>query len=120
MSNTIEIYAGDSDKEVVTLTDQSGVAVDLTLYGIIFTVKKNINDTVFVIQKKNIIAGGSDLEIQMSDPVHGIFKIIIKKEDTAPLRGQGNRYIYDIQIDLNDIRKTPITGEFIVEDDITW
>ena len=120
MTNEIHIFAGDSDKEVVTLTDQLGVALDLTLYGIIFTVRKNINDTTFVIQKKNIVAGGSDLEIEMFDPVHGIFKIIIKKEDTTPLRRQGNRYIYDIQIELNDFRKTVILDNFIVEDDITW
>lgn len=120
MSNEIHIYAGDSDKEIVTLTDQNGQAIDLTDYKIIFTVKRNVNLPAFVIQKKNVNAGGSSEQIEMHDPTNGKFKILLVSNDTESLLGQGTNYVYDVEIQLESFKKTAIVGHFIVEDDVTW
>ena len=115
----IVITKGDSHTFEVTIYDDLGAKVDLTGFEVRFSVKVDANDPTYIIQKKNLQAGGSSEEIDMTDPVNGTFEIYIKKEDTEPLRGIGDNYVYDIEYRLGDLVKTPIKGDLIFDDDVS-
>jgi hypothetical protein len=117
--SVLTIVKGDSETLEVSIFDSTGTLVDLTGYEVRFTVKYDDIDENFVFQKKNLAAGGSADEIEMTDPVNGKFEIKINPEDTEPLRDKGNDFVYDIEYKLDNFVKTPIKTTLCMEDDIT-
>jgi hypothetical protein len=115
----VQFTKGESKTIQFTITDENGDPVDLTDHEVIFSVRKYIKDKDYIFQKKNVIAGGSDLEIYLSDPTTGVGLIYILPEDTSPLYGEGDDFVYDIYYAFGDnIAKYPIIDELILCDGV--
>lgn len=88
----IYIVRGDTGPLYINLSQEVDNAI--------FSVKKNINDTDYVLQKE--ITGGM---------------VKFKHEDTNNL--ETGEYVYDIQVEYGDDIDTPIIGTFTVIADVT-
>ena len=109
MSNTITVYKRDKVEIPVTVTDNDGLAFDLTGYEMFMTVKKNKIDTVALINRA---------EADISTPASGIGTFTLSTDDTNFASG---RYFYDIEISnsvTGDV-KTVVLDEFVLEQDLT-
>jgi len=96
----ITMIIGDSPTFLLEITDSAGVAIDITLYDIYFSVKKSINDTNYVIQKYNTPTGMDKLTPYTDGKAHVIFNT----SDTASL--SKGKYVYDVEIrDTTDPEK---------------
>ena len=91
-NNNINLIRGDTGLMQINFSQEVDTAV--------FSVKKNINDSKYVIQK---------------DIVDGMLKI--EHSDTNKL--DAGKYIYDIQVTYGDVVDTPLIGEFTVIADVT-
>jgi hypothetical protein len=113
------IVSGDDKTWLITIVDNNGAVVDLTNAKAYFTVKKNKETTTVEIQKRNTLAGGSDSEIEMSDPTNGKMKIHLVPTDTSTL--QSRSYKYDIQVIINSKTYTIKldTENFLIIGDVT-
>jgi len=119
MTNELEFHKGDSKNLIVTVVDGSGIAVNLTNYLVIFSMKANKKDTAYITQKKNLNAGGSESEIAMTDPTHGKVTIILLPADTSGLRNSGSDYVYDVEIRNGNVVKTVIDSTITLLDEVT-
>ena len=102
----LSIYEGNDKTWTVTVTDSDSVAIDITGYTFLFTVKKKISDSDDnAIISKNITTH--------SDPTGGITAIIINREDTVDISPK--QYPCDFQmIDDDDKRITIFKGTFTI------
>jgi hypothetical protein len=117
--NKVQFTKGESKTIQFTITDENGDPVDLTDHEVIFSVRKYIKDKNYIFQKKNVISGGSDLEIYLADPTTGVGLIYILPEDTSSLYGEGDDFVYDIYYAFgDDIAKYPIIDELILCDGV--
>lgn len=110
----IEIYRGDNRTFKVTVTDGAGGAVDITGATIIFSVKEDISDTDYEIQKTS--AQGS--EITITDAGNGIYEVYLIPADTQNM--DLGVYEYDSQLTTSASKVyTTVRGEFTVQGDVT-
>lgn len=87
MATDLNIYEGEDKTWTVTILDSNSVAVDITGYTFLFTVKEKISDTdTNAIIKKKITTH--------SDPTNGKTQITIDSADTVDKSG---KYLYDYQ-----------------------
>lgn len=114
---TVKFFRGDDHAINCTVTLNS-VAVDLSNAAITFSIKKNIQDDTVLIQKQNTLAGGGSSEIEMTDPVNGIFQIYIESTDTESLDADGLFY-FDIEMVLNNSKTTLIRSNILLLADIS-
>ena len=89
MHNTINIYIGDDKEYAVAFTDGDGVAIDITGWTVILTIKDNEDD------------GDADALVQVkqtshTNPTAGQTTITIPRSTTIDLTA--GSYYYDIQI----------------------
>lgn len=107
----INIYEGNDKAFILTITDADGVAVDITGYTILFTVKSSIDDTdTEALISKEITSH--------TTPASGITRITIDRADT--LNVSPGKYPYDIQaIDISDDRTTVAIGTFQIIQSVT-
>ena len=115
MSKLISVPRGDTPTLKFTVTSNS-VAVDITGAALIFSVKKNHEDTSYLFQRKNVAAGGSATQIEMSDPTNGIFYVILAGADTENLLGE---YVYDVEMTLSTVVTTLVADLFNVSWTVT-
>lgn len=109
--NLEPLYRGDSREYNVTFTDSNGGAINISLWKVYFTVKKNYSDSDSqAIIKKDVTAH--------NEPENGKTKVILLPADTDNLIPA--RYYYDIQIkrDAEDIL-TVLQGKIRIKADVT-
>ena len=113
----ISMPRGDIKYIRFLVNDRNDVAVDIDFTEIYFTVKKNINNNSFVLQKK--LSTGGITKIGFGD-----YQIKINPEDTNNLAVNTLRfphYVFDIQLDYQgdfDLKNT-FTGDFVLTPDVT-
>lgn len=108
----VEIYRGDNRTFQVTVKDGDGVAVDITGAAIKFSVKEEISDTDYEIQKT--VGSG----ITITDAANGIYEVYLLPADTQNM-GVG---IYEYDSELTTAGGnvyTVVRGEFTVQAEIT-
>ncbi len=111
MTNDIDVYQGDDKKIKLTVTDESGTAIDISSYEIYFTVKKNIDDSDSDAVYSFDMGVGTDGE-------DGVITFWIERADTSGL--DAGTYVYDIQWKDTDSKvKTLIVGDFNVKKEVT-
>ena len=103
----IIITRGDSKGFNFRVRDRQGQAT--TLDGATFSVKENLDESVYVFQKT--------LSIGISHLDNGDYYVKIEPEDTAGLTPR--KYYYDLQIEIGDDVYTPLKGRFDVRWDVT-
>ena len=114
----IEMFRGDDHTVQFTVKNAEGNPIDLSLSGIWFSVKKNVQLDTALILKRNTIAGGNDSEILVTEPDDGQFDVIIVPTDTVDLDAE-ILYQYDIQITYLAKRLTIVKDRFYLRQDIT-
>lgn len=110
-------YRGDNF-DLTCIIKSGGIVLDLTGAALIFSIKENPTDTIYILQKKNADAGGGPSEIEMSDPTNGEFKIHVLPINTLNVPGDVN-YWYDIQMTLSGTITTVKRGRVFIAQDIT-
>jgi len=110
-------YRGDNF-DLKCIVKQSGTPLDITGSGLVFSIKEARGDTIYILQRKNSDAGGSPVEIEMSDPTNGEFKIHILPANTLNVVGDVN-YWFDIEMTLSGIISTLKRGRVFIAQDIT-
>lgn len=116
---SIEMFRGDSRDQMFTcLYKTSRLPVDLRNAAVVFTVRRFEKDDFFTMQYKNEAAGGSNEEIDMTDPINGKFVVHMKPVDTEKALG-GERYWYDVQLTINGKVTTAIKARILFNHDIT-
>ena len=110
MAKNLTAYRGDSKVIDLTFKDGDGVAIDISLWTIFFTVKESKDDLdADAVIAKNVTTH--------SDPTHGISEIALVPADTEDLAGN---YFYDIQIKKGDgTIATVIDGLITFKEDVT-
>lgn len=103
---------GDRQAFLVTLTDSSGGAIDLTGLSVTFTAKRRTTDPDAVFQKTEL--DGIDVDVGSG----GTATVTVEPADTASLTSRA--LFWDLQIDdgEGDIR-TPLSGRLRITPDIT-
>jgi hypothetical protein len=73
---------GDNKTVRITVKDPDGEVVDLTSYQARFTVKKNIDDTTYILRKATSgISGGASSQMLVYDAEAGLLDVYILKTD---------------------------------------
>ncbi|MBQ8549716.1 MAG: hypothetical protein IJ426_00055 [Clostridia bacterium] len=103
----IIVTRGDSKGFNFRVRDRQGQAT--TLDGATFSVKENLDDSVYVFQKT--------LSLGISQLDNGDYYVKIEPADTEGLELQ--KYYYDLQIEIGDDVYTPLKGRFDVRWDVT-
>lgn len=103
----IIITRGDSKGFNFRVRNRQGQAT--TLDGATFSVKENLDDSVYVFQKT--------LSLGISHLNNGDYYVKIEPEDTEGLTFR--KYYYDLQIEIGDDIYTPLKGRFDVRWDVT-
>ena len=98
----IIITRGDSKGFNFRVRNRQGQAT--TLDGATFSVKENLDDSVYVFQKT--------LSLGISQLQNGDYYVKIEPEDTEGLTPL--KYYYDLQIEIGDDIYTPLKGRFDV------
>jgi hypothetical protein len=111
----LEIFKKNHGNWEVTVTRKdTGLAQPLAGAKIVFAVKHSLDDEAPIFQRKNALGGGSDAEIEMSDPTHGIFNILTVPENIEDM--EADIYYFDITIDLGDIVRTVEQDKFLIKE----
>jgi hypothetical protein len=99
---------------LVTITDSTGTAIDITGYTLFFTVKKNTSQPQNTTDADALI---SKTLTTFSDPTHGIARITLSSTDTSIPAGS---YLYDIGYkDLSGNRYLSEPDDFTIIGNIT-
>jgi hypothetical protein len=115
-----EMFRGDSrDQPFAIKYKSNGNPVNLTGAQVRFTVRQNEDDVDFAFQYKNLAAGGSATQIEMTDAVNGQFTVHINSTDTAQVQGN-QRYWYDVEIILAGKTTTVVKDRVLFKQDITY
>ncbi len=101
-ANSLSVIRGASKTYQLTVTDENGASINLTGATVYFTVKKTIQDTEPLIQKKS-----TDItQINIVSPRAGIAQIFLKPADTAT-RDVGD-YVFDVWVVLTTGKRYPV------------
>lgn len=111
-NNTLQIVRGDDEAITVTVTDKdTGDAINITGYTIMFTVRSDVDatDDTTALIKKDVTTH--------TTPAEGITTINLTHEDTAVAAGN---YRYDVQYkDTQNKIKTILIGDIEILQDVT-
>jgi len=86
--------------------------IDISTYGIIFSVSTEKPDASPDIQKKNANATGDASQISMTNSTTGYFQVIIKDTDQAAL--SAGDFWFDIQFIIDSKYFTQMVDRFII------
>lgn len=115
-----EIDKGDHLTLKVSVDDADGNDLDLTNAYVWMTVKDDptLADSNAIFTRKNLMAGGGNDEINITDPTGGVFKVYIVPANTNSI--DAGVYEYDAQIKLSggDV-KTVLRGSVEVLQTVT-
>ena len=75
------------DAQFTFKVTQNGVAIDISGWGLIFSIATTLPDATPDVQKKNLSEGGGSTEIDMTDSADGLFVVLIDAADTTGLLG---------------------------------
>ena len=110
--NTLNIVRGDDKRFVVTFKDANDVAIDVSGWKLYFTVKENLTDSDDNAKIK------IDVTVESGEGTNGEITIHVEPSDTEDL--DVGKYYYDIQAKKDDGEIfTPLTGEFLINIDVT-
>lgn len=116
----ITMFRGDSrDQPFLIKYKTSGNPVDLSGAEVRFTTRKYEFDQDFTFQYKNVAAGGSTSEIEMSDPSNGKFIVHMAPSETSLVDGN-ERYWYDVEIILAGKTTTVVKDRILFKQDISY
>ena len=113
----IPMYKGDNNNSRWTISDSSGVAVDITTAELVFSVKKNFSDASYSFQRKNTAAGGSDAEIEILTGASGVCRVKIVPDNTSGLTV--GVYQYDLETTISSSVQTVVQDNLIIKNDVT-
>ncbi len=82
------------DDQFTFLVTRNGVPIDISGWGLIFSVADTLPDASPNIQKKNLAESGGATEIYMGDAAEGLFTVFIDASDTTGLLGN---YFFDVK-----------------------
>lgn len=105
-----EFPRGDTCPISFDITDKDGNQLDLTNAEVYFTVKKNYNTSIYILQKKK-----STGDITFNGTTGSL---TLTHNDTAEL--SYGKYVYDIQIKSGSYVKTLALGEITLTNESTW
>lgn len=108
----IEIYRGDNRTFLVAVKDGDGAVVDITGASIKFSVKEEISDTDYVIQKT--VGSG----ITITGAANGIYEVYLVPADTQNIDVGVYEYDSELTTAAGNVY-TLIRGEFTVQAEIT-
>lgn len=83
--------AGIDDQFTFRVT-RNGASIDISSWGLIFSIMDTLPKVTPDIQKKNASEGGGSTEIDMTNATEGIFVVLIDASDTTGLLGE---YYFD-------------------------
>ena len=109
----LEVFQGDSEDYVLTIKE-NGVAIDITGYVFVMSVKDNATDTDATAKIRKRVTSHSD-------PTNGETTISLSSSDTnITISGSTQKYVYDIvMVDTSSKEKTLLSGVFKVKERIT-
>jgi len=113
----MEVYRGDNKTYEYTVWDASSSRVDLSSSSITMSVRTKETSTSYIFQRQNVIAGGSDSEIGMSNASSGMFQVYIVPENTQSSKIR--TYVYDIEIVKASSVHTIVKDNFTIKADVT-
>lgn len=103
----IQCRKGDTFERQFTFTDEDGVAIDLTTYTVVLTVKDTAGATILT------ISGGD----WSGTPATG--QLTATKSATTMGAVAAGTYNYDMQVTVNSTKVTWLAGKFIVDAEVT-
>lgn len=106
MKNILSMVRGDTQSFELEITENN---TPVTVDSIYFTVKNDVHTDEVLFQKK--INDGITL-------IDNIYNIIINPSDTDNL--DYGRYVYDIEIIKNSVKKTIVVGVLEISEEITF
>jgi len=109
----LEVFKKDSETYTIVIKED-GVAVDITGYTFIMSIKDDIDDTdANVIVRKEVTSH--------SDPTAGTTVITLTSTDTdQTISSSTHKYVYDIiMVDTSDIPLTILSGNFKIKQRVT-
>lgn len=112
VEDVFETYQGDDDPFELEFIDKKKEEIDITNYGIQFSVKEALLDEVLIEKSSENIN-----EIEKTDPVHGIAIVYICSMDTEYL--DVGSYEYDVQIIINGNKHTYKKGIFVIKGEVS-
>jgi len=118
--NRIVMFLRDDRTLAVSANYQGGGAANLTGAKLWFTVKNKASDADAdaLIVKKNALAGGSDTDIKITDPVGGAAEVYLVPDDTDLVTP--GIYSYDVQVMLaNEKTYTIVRDRITFKEDVT-
>lgn len=118
-NHKISMFRGDNEYRKYTIKDKTtGLALDIASSKIIFTVRVSDTDEL-LFQRKSVLAGGSDSEIEILTPTtNGQFRLKIEPINTVNITP--GSYVFDIQITFSDgFVKTIVDDVIIIRKDKT-
>ena len=113
----LEMFKGnDWEQRLQVKADSDSQSImNISTYGIIFTINDVYDEDPLsaIIQKKNVTAGGTGTQINMSSATNGIYKLIIDDTDTSGINS--DTYKYDIKFTIGGKEYTQRVGTFKIK-----
>ena len=114
---SIKMERGDDIDRVFTVKDGSGVVIDISTWLLTLSAKEYFDDSAYVFQLSNTLAGGGSSEIEMTDPTNGEFEAHIASALTTSLSPIVLEY--DIQRIVGGKKRTLFLSKIYVGYDVT-
>lgn len=120
---SLSVVRGESKTYEVTVRDAAKQTVDLTGAKVWFTVKERLEDISPVISKRNVAAGGSALEAEVTPQTgttKGKLRIYLTPSDSANL-DTTKTYVCDVWIELTSGKRHQVIKRraFVVDPAVT-
>jgi len=107
----LKMRRGDTFSIVGNVTDEDGIAIDLTGKSLLFNAKRNLSDDFIYLQK-------IDDEILRIHEDEGIIEVVIEQEDTENLPSIGAILFWELRLDDNGVTTTLAEGSLTVSADL--
>jgi hypothetical protein len=108
--NAVQVIRGTSKTFELTVTNESGVGVNLTGGRVLMSVKRDISDRNALIFKDSL-AGPS--QIEMTTPLAGKAKIFLDPSDTQTL--DVREYVFDVWVILSSGKRYAVVAPSVFE-----
>ena len=114
---SITVKRGDTPRFNFEVLQSDGSPFDLTGAKLIFSVKRNTDDTTYTFQRKNVAAGGDASQIEDVDLANGQFQVKLIATNTSTLTT--TTFVYDVQATIGASIITLVIDKFKVVKDVT-
>ena len=113
-STILSVPMGDARDYRITATKKSDGTpyVFQTNDKLVFTIKRSPTDATPLVQRKSLVAGGSDAEVAIVSGTGGIVDVHLLEADTLALTPPGT-YVWDlvVQSGIDGKERTVVTGQ---------